>query len=849
MDNELIVPNLHNKYLIKLHRNATLDSTSSSLKRQKMKLYDGITPLVNITKKTSINQVLDFPVCMSLFTNNAQKKEKEEKNKPIPNRKFILKDVKNFSMKNLLIQSQTETKKELILPNAKNIISRNPNGSTNNLLSPIQSNIKNYLLHIKKFTFQSSRNISKPKLKKLNNIKMTKFTQRNNPTVKIIKAKQLGKIKKHEKTYDLEVSEIKNKKFTFAGFNSNLNSKINQVNEINNKLQNDKVIIEDNKNNNIDTQNKQDNNKLENQNQNQNNKEDNVKKEAINNENNNKTNLKPKNEEEKKLNPIINNKKNKLLLNKVNINDKEMNNNNKNKNKKVILDLKPLNLQDYKTSSEDLNLMSSGKEGKNDISNKKSKFGLILHNKKVNKIYIKSQFLNEINEELTENLINKRINSKLLSQKETLLTNAKTEYDNFFIKENSKIIKHSQQFLLPIEMKIYMFKYIKGIALDKTKLQIYKEIYINLFYKKITYKFNCIVCSVTRDYLFGKYESNRISLQSKKKMDEEGKNNLIKNFKQDKKVDVFKKAQTFKYNEITQNNKFNSENFSVDKSKNIKLRLDKNLGDFIIIQEYILKSLPFYKENYIRLINLHNEYKGMSRRYANFRSFDKGLSKKFGSIANYEALNKKNSFNSLPISGTHRRRLERRSGSILNIESIRQTLRVLQKTEPRESNFSVLRQKHFFKKYHNNNDNIIEVSEKESSNTQEKDKGELTEGDKQLESLYFNLMKALFDGKNKVFKNLYMKNRKFIDINQILIEGNTLLILAVREGNYQITKFLCEEKADVNIQNTEGNTALHYAIGKQFYSIADILTTNGAREDLLNLKGLSPWDCIENNVD
>ena len=66
---------------------------------------------------------------------------------------------------------------------------------------------------------------------------------------------------------------------------------------------------------------------------------------------------------------------------------------------------------------------------------------------------------------------------------------------------------------------------------------------------------------------------------------------------------------------------------------------------------------------------------------------------------------------------------------------------------------------------------------------------------------------------------------------------------------YQITKFLCEEKADVNIQNTEGNTALHYAIGKQFYSIADILTTNGAREDLLNLKGLSPWDCIENNVD
>ena len=386
-----------------------------------------------------------------------------------------------------------------------------------------------------------------------------------------------------------------------------------------------------------------------------------------------------------------------------------------------------------------------------------------------------------------------------------------------------------------------MSKYIKGIALDKSKLQVYKETYINLFSKKINSKFNCIVCSVTRDYLFGKYESDRISLQLKKKMDEEDKNNLIKKFKQDKKVDVFKKSQTFKYNQVTKNNKNISENFSLDKSKNVKLRLDKNLGDFIIIQEYILKSLPFYKENYIRLI--------ISKGYNNFRSFNKGFSKKYSSIANFQALNKKNSFNSLPFSGNHRRRLERRSGSILNIESIRQTLRVLQKTEPRDSNFSVLKQKHFFKKYHTNNDNIIEVSEKESSKSLEKDKGEATEGDKQLESLYFNLMKALFEGKIKVFKNLYAKNRKFIDINQILIEGNTLLILAVREGYYQITKFLCEENADVNIQNAEGNTALHYAIGKQFYSIADILTTHGAKEDLLNLRGLSPWDCIENHVD
>ena len=171
----------------------------------------------------------------------------------------------------------------------------------------------------------------------------------------------------------------------------------------------------------------------------------------------------------------------------------------------------------------------------------------------------------------------------------------------------------------------------------------------------------------------------------------------------------------------------------------------------------------------------------------------------------------------------------------------------MQKTELRESNFSVLKQKNFFKKLHTNNE--IFFSDKESNKSLEKEKPEVNEGDKQLESIYFELTKALFDGKFRNFKNIYLKNKKYIDINQPLLEGNTLLILAVREGNYQITKFLCEENADINSQNSEGNTALHYAIGKQFFSLADILTIHGAKEDLQNLKGLSPWDCIEHNVD
>ena len=837
MDNELKIPKLQKKYMIKLHRNATLDSTSSSLKHYKMKLNDGITPLVNVTKKTSINKILDFPVCLSLYTNSVQKGEKDKKDKPASNRKFILKDVKNFKMKNLLIQSQTESKKELKLPKTKNVVSRNSNASTNNIISPIQSNIKNYLLHIRKFNIQSSRNISKPKLKEINNTNLTRLTQRNIPNIKIL---HLEKIEKNKKTYDLEVPETKSKNYSFGGFKFNLN---NKVKEIKYKLQNDNTIIEDNKNNNIDNVNKKPNDKSENENKNGKPKEVNENKDNIN-----KINKKPANEEVKKLKLIIKNKSKKDI-------NKIFTNNNKdkpkNKNKKVILDLKPLSSEENK--SDDGNLISPGKKGKKEVSIKKNKYGIVIYNKKVNKVYNKSTFLNEINEELTESLINKRINDKQISQKEYIITNSHSELEKIIFKESTKIIKHSSYFLSQIEMKNTMSICVKEIASNRNKIKIYKEIYVGLFSRKINYKFNCIIGFVTRDYLFEKYESNRISLRAKNKINNINNNNLIKSFKKEKNIKIFKKSQTSRNIEITQNNKNKSENFSVNKSKNIKIHLKKNLGNFIIIQEFILKSLPFYKENYIKLINnndnIHNTHKISTKRYINFRSFDKKASKKYTAL---EAMAKKNSFGAIPFSGNNiKKRAERRSGSIINLDSIKQTLRVqsMLKTEQRESNFSVLKQKNFFMKVLNNNENIIQVNEKEYSRSQEKEENYVNEVDKQLESLYCQLMKALFEGKIKFFKNLYMKNKKYIDINQVLVEGNTLLILAAREGNYQITKFLCEEHADVNVQNSEGNTALHFALGQQFYSIADILTMHGAKEDLQNLKGFSPWDCIEHNVD
>ena len=80
------------------------------------------------------------------------------------------------------------------------------------------------------------------------------------------------------------------------------------------------------------------------------------------------------------------------------------------------------------------------------------------------------------------------------------------------------------------------------------------------------------------------------------------------------------------------------------------------------------------------------------------------------------------------------------------------------------------------------------------------------------------------------------------------------LILAFKHGDRieltpLLTKFLCQEEIQINRQDDIGNTALHYAIGKQFYAIADILSRHGAREDIKNNNGYTPWDCIGHNIE
>ena len=115
---------------------------------------------------------------------------------------------------------------------------------------------------------------------------------------------------------------------------------------------------------------------------------------------------------------------------------------------------------------------------------------------------------------------------------------------------------------------------------------------------------------------------------------------------------------------------------------------------------------------------------------------------------------------------------------------------------------------------------------------------------------YFeNLEELIKRGEILLFIEYFNDYSNKININQQDEKGNTLLILAIKQGLNTICKLLLKNGIDINIQNDNGNSALHYALSGKNFIMADELRKLGAVENCKNKIGLSPWDCIGKNID
>ena len=165
--------------------------------------------------------------------------------------------------------------------------------------------------------------------------------------------------------------------------------------------------------------------------------------------------------------------------------------------------------------------------------------------------------------------------------------------------------------------------------------------------------------------------------------------------------------------------------------------------------------------------------------------------------------------------------------------------------------YSLLANKNFYDEISKNRINYINKEKRRSVNESNCEDGKLPYliNDKgKLEM--FDILKALMiAGENTKFVEYVYSIINNVDVNQKDSDGNTLLILSAKQGFTFLVQKLVEKGANINAQNLMGNTALHYAISQKYFKIADILAKYGAREDIYNIFGLSPWECIGKSVE
>ena len=104
----------------------------------------------------------------------------------------------------------------LLLSKEKKIISRNPNVLNIHSFSPINSIVKSSILN-PKLSSQSSRNISKPILKKIDYSPLINFTNQTNKDIKILQKYKYNQnnFSISNNTLEQEISTIKKKKKFF----------------------------------------------------------------------------------------------------------------------------------------------------------------------------------------------------------------------------------------------------------------------------------------------------------------------------------------------------------------------------------------------------------------------------------------------------------------------------------------------------------------------------------------------------------------------------------------------------------------------------------------------------------
>jgi len=767
----------------------------------------------SFNKNKKLNKIMKNKYLLSKM-NNSLLEDKNSEKKSFQNKLFslVLNDT-NFN------QKDNKLRKLIFEQNTKN-------KSDEEKRIQIQSNIIGNESENKEEKDDSSFFLSKEKSSIFQTLKNN--WERNNK-------KQKEKIQENTKKEENNNLDEANKNLIKTNLNETENN-INKNSEILNKKIDNKESFIKNDNNNEKL------NKADNNNENKENKENN--KNDVNNA---------------VKNTIINKSsfnKNKKGTKTIKLNFEEKNSSKsifKEKNKSKISRKKTFAIKDY-----------------NDMKNKYTKITI-----DSNKSFLeKNEFLNDLYKNVDKN--HNKINKKLLNMKVGFLNLNEAKIESSIIKEYNNY-KHRNSIKINLNQKESEVLNIKVLDCYKKELKHKFQKYKEAIYEH-KYKYNNISNSLnTTKYHFNHYINKKYNFDS------------FDSLKTKKDINVRRKSIEFSLEQIKKiqhfikkspENSVRDNNFAPLKTKalyfNNEINWKNQNTNFLWIHRFILKEhysdlneekTCNYKLKENSEISDNTEKKKTLKNYVSDKN-----------IIGFRTLFRQNSI--IRFSPSVKLRSFSRSPSFIDLSSIRKNSMEIEKKKEKPKNindFSLLSIKQFYnlknypkKKKYLEKDSLLNIEEMDDDNSNESEdnrkipfilqlkesdyniinKGEyLLENSRTIEDIYIGLCFLIVEGKEKLFINKIKELKNDIDINNQTLEGNTFLIISTREGNKNITKFLCEKGCELNIQNLKGNTALHYAIANLFFDIVDILISFGAREDIINKNGLRPWDCIDNNLD
>ena len=463
-------------------------------------------------------------------------------------------------------------------------------------------------------------------------------------------------------------------------------------------------------------------------------------------------------------------------------------------------------------------------------------------------------FLNEIKEDNDKNTKHKKLDKEIKQTKISRLLSKKSNIDKIISKNKEKLKEYN--FIFNLSKTINSEK-ISLHEIYRNKMRMNRKIYLEL--KKISILYNLLYgyiitifdkCSLDNNminYVRLHVEFSSIYLPIVKLGDQ-------------KSILIADKLFSFK---INNNNKYNNL-IQMVKSKFIETKKYKK-GVHNITLNFITKELLYYN-THLEEVNFLEEEN--SEKYDSISSSNRKTiksTKKIPFISTRMSIKKKGLSYFKRSSSVIRRTVNSSSLSLLEkkkfydiskkgIEnklkySLNSNLLLYKISQDNIKKGSNIKDR-ISKQYLNKAISLIhEHKIKKEANRKHLDYFELLRKITGKENIEIILRAFIQESETLLFTEYFNNNYRRIDIDSQDDDGNTFLILSIKQGLNYITKTLLERGVDVNIQNNEGNSALHYALSGKNFVVADLLKKFGAKEDCYNSFGYTPWDCVGKSIE